>query len=42
VPPLNVDGQSVCVADDGAKFAIVNRGGEPTADSDASRPPIPI
>ena len=30
VPPLNVDGQSVCVADDGAKFAIVNRGGEPT------------
>jgi len=30
VPPLNVDGQSVCIADDGAKFAIVNRGGEPT------------
>lgn len=30
VPPLNVDGQTVCVADDGAKFAIVNRGGEPT------------
>lgn len=30
VPALNVDGQSVCVADDGAKFAIVNRGGEPT------------
>ncbi|KAF0099772.1 MAG: dnaJ [Rhodospirillaceae bacterium] len=30
VPPLNVDGQSVCVADDGAKFAIINRGGEPT------------
>lgn len=24
------DGQSVCVADDGAKFAIINRGGEPT------------
>lgn len=23
------DGQSVCVADDGAKFAIINRGGEP-------------
>lgn len=30
VPPLIVDGQSVCVADDGAKFAIINRGGEPT------------
>lgn len=30
VPALNVDGQSVCIADDGAKFAIVNRGGEPT------------
>jgi hypothetical protein len=30
VPDLNVDGQSVCIADDGAKFAIVNRGGEPT------------
>lgn len=30
VAPLNVDGQSVCIADDGAKFAIVNRGGEPT------------
>ncbi len=24
------DGQSVCIADDGAKFAIINRGGEPT------------
>jgi hypothetical protein len=30
VPPLNADGQSVCIADDGAKFAIINRGGEPT------------
>lgn len=30
VPPLIADGQSVCIADDGAKFAIINRGGEPT------------
>ena len=30
VPPLSAEGQSVCVADDGAKFAIINRGGEPT------------
>lgn len=30
VPAEITDGQSVCVADDGAKFAIINRGGEPT------------
>ncbi|TBR29653.1 MAG: J domain-containing protein, partial [Reyranella sp.] len=30
VPPLIADGQSVCIADDGAKFAIINRSGEPT------------
>lgn len=30
VPAEITDGQSVCVADDGAKFAILNRGGEPT------------
>lgn len=30
VPTLITDGQTVCVADDGAKFAIINRGGEPT------------
>jgi hypothetical protein len=29
-PAEITDGQSVCVADDGAKFAIINRGGEPT------------
>jgi DnaJ-domain-containing protein 1 len=29
-PVAITDGQSVCVADDGAKFAIINRGGEPT------------
>lgn len=29
-PPLIADGQSVCIADDGAKFAIINRSGEPT------------
>jgi hypothetical protein len=29
-PVQITDGQSVCVADDGAKFAIINRGGEPT------------
>lgn len=30
VPVTITDGQSVCIADDGAKFAIINRGGEPT------------
>ena len=29
-PAAITDGQSVCIADDGAKFAIINRGGEPT------------
>lgn len=29
-PAEITDGQSVCIADDGAKFAIINRGGEPT------------
>ena len=29
-PAEITDGQAVCVADDGAKFAIINRGGEPT------------
>lgn len=29
-PAEVADGQSVCVADDGVRFALINRGGEPT------------
>ncbi len=37
-PAEITDGQSVCIADDGAKFAIINRGGEPTVIYNGSVP----
>lgn len=37
-PAEITDGQSVCIADDGAKFAIINRGGEPTVIYNGARP----
>ena len=37
-PSEITDGQSVCIADDGAKFAIITRGGEPTVIYNGARP----